>query len=652
MRLEADIRKGPGARGPGEFGDGHLHKNKMTGYEMKNTLKLVSLTMLLCSLLLPACGGGGGGGGGSAPTYRVTYDANGAEGGSVPVDSHSYAQGSTVTVPGNPGGLARDGYSFTGWSATAAGSGTSYTQGQTFTMGSANVTLYAKWTANPTYTVTYDGNDSTTGTAPADTTNYEAGATVTVQGNTGNLRKTGYVFAGWSANTDGSGITYAPGLTFTMGSANATLYAKWLPTSTGILDEAFGVNGKVFTDLSSGDIDGINSLAVQTDGRIVAAGTSMGTEGVMESILARYNTDGSLDESFGVDGVVRARISSINSGFQALGIQADGKIVTVGYSYTSALTNAYFTVARYEPDGEPDATFGPDHNGVVITPIGTGFDYAYAMAIQGDGKIVVAGSSTSGSDTCFALARYLPGGTLDSDFDGDGTVTTQAGPGTVDVAYAMDLQTDGKIVAAGYSNDGIDATFALVRYNADGSLDVSFDADGGAVVPGIVTTPMGSGSGREDVAKALRIQDDGRIVAAGYGGYLGDGNSRDFAVARYNADGSLDTSFNSVGIAVTDIGSGTEDVANALSIQQDGMIVAAGSAYDALTYYDFALVRYRANGLPDMGFGSSGIVTTQVRPGSFNDSAYAMIIQNDGKIVVAGWSSDVVDDDFALVRYE
>ncbi len=622
---------------------------------MNNTLKLVSLMMLLCSLLLPACGGGGGGGG-SAPTYEVTYNANGAEDGTVPVDSHGYAQGSTVTVLGNPGGLARDGYSFTGWSSTAAGSGTSYTQGQTFTMGSVAVTLYAKWTANPTYTVTYDGNDSTTGSPPADTTNYEAGATVTIQGNTENLKKTGCVFAGWSANTDGSGITYTPGLTFTMGSANATLYAKWLPTSTGILDEAFGVNGIVFTDPSPGYIDGINSLAVQTDGKIVAAGISEGTDGVTESIVVRYNTDGSPDTGFGEGGVVRTRISSINSGFQALGIQADGKIVAAGYAYVGS--KAYFAVARYEsdgePDGKPDATFGPDHNGVVITPIGTGSDYAYAMAIQGDGKIVVAGSSTSGSDTSFALARYNPDGTLDSDFDGDGKVITQAGPGTVDVAFAMGLQADGKIVAAGYSYDGVNAAFALVRYNAGGSLDESFDANGGAAVPGIVTTPVGSGSGREDVVKALRIQDDGRIVAAGYGGYLGDGSSRDFAVARYNTDGTLDTSFNTVGIAVTDVGSGAEDAANALSIQEDGMIVAAGSAYDALTHYDFALVRYLASGSLDMGFGpsASGIVTTQVRPGAYIDSAYAMVIQNDGKIVVAGSSNDVVDDDFALVRYE
>jgi uncharacterized repeat protein (TIGR02543 family) len=109
------------------------------------------------------------------------------------------------------------------------GTGDSYTQGQTFTMGSANVTLYAKWTSNPTYTVTYDGNGNTSGSVPTDSTHYEEGATVTVLGNTGDLARDGYTFAGWCVNSDGTGDSYTQGQTFTMGSANVTLYAKWTP---------------------------------------------------------------------------------------------------------------------------------------------------------------------------------------------------------------------------------------------------------------------------------------------------------------------------------------------------------------------------------------------------------------------------------------
>ncbi|MEW5816362.1 MAG: InlB B-repeat-containing protein, partial [Spirochaetota bacterium] len=161
------------------------------------------------------------------PTYTVTYNGNGHTSGTVPTDSTNYEQGQTVTVLGNPGNLVKTGYTFAGWNTAADGSGTTYTQGATFTMGTASVTLYAKWTTNPTYTVTYNGNLSTGGSVPTDTTNYEQGQTVTVLGNTGSLVKTGYTFNGWNTAADGSGTTYGQGQTFAMGTANVILYAKW-----------------------------------------------------------------------------------------------------------------------------------------------------------------------------------------------------------------------------------------------------------------------------------------------------------------------------------------------------------------------------------------------------------------------------------------
>jgi uncharacterized repeat protein (TIGR02543 family) len=160
------------------------------------------------------------------PTYTVTYNGNGNTGGSTPVDSINYEQGATVTVLG-AGTLVRTGHSFIGWNTQADGLGTTYTQGQTFTMGTANVTLYAKWTANPTFTVTYDGNGSTGGNAPVDGANYEQGQTVIVLGNSGSLVRTGYYFTGWNTRADGLGTTYTQGQTFTMGTADVTLYAKW-----------------------------------------------------------------------------------------------------------------------------------------------------------------------------------------------------------------------------------------------------------------------------------------------------------------------------------------------------------------------------------------------------------------------------------------
>jgi uncharacterized repeat protein (TIGR02543 family) len=163
----------------------------------------------------------------SNPTYTVTYDANGASSGSVPSDSTAYQQGTTVTVLSNPGNLSRTGYLFIGWNTAANGSGTSYTTAATFTMGSSNVTLYAQWSLNPTYTVTYNGNGASSGSVPVDSMSYENGTTLTVLNNTGNLARTGYSFTGWNTAANGFGTSRPAGTTFTIGSSNVTLYASW-----------------------------------------------------------------------------------------------------------------------------------------------------------------------------------------------------------------------------------------------------------------------------------------------------------------------------------------------------------------------------------------------------------------------------------------
>jgi uncharacterized repeat protein (TIGR02543 family) len=190
--------------------------------------------MLLIGVLFAACGGGGSGSTGTniTPTYTVTYNGNTDTGGSVPIDSTNYHQGQTVTVLDNTGILVRAGYTFSGWNTLANGAGTTYTQGQTFTMGTANVTLYALWTANPTYTVTYNGNGNTGGIVPADSTSYQQGQTVTVLGNTGGLVRTGYTFSGWNTLANGAGTTYTQAQTFTMDTANVTLYALWTANPT------------------------------------------------------------------------------------------------------------------------------------------------------------------------------------------------------------------------------------------------------------------------------------------------------------------------------------------------------------------------------------------------------------------------------------
>jgi uncharacterized delta-60 repeat protein len=191
---------------------------------------------------------------------------------------------------------------------------------------------------------------------------------------------------------------------------------------------------------------------------------------------------------------------------------------------------------------------------------------------------VVAGYSDNGSNDDFALVRYNTNGTLDTSFDSDGKVTTDIGSG--DIAQSVAIQTDGKIVAAGYSNNGSNVDFTLVRYNTDGTLDTTFDSDGK------VTTAIGSGT---DQARSVAIQSDGKIVAAGFTGEMG---GEDVALVRYNTDGSLDTNFGTGGKVTTVVG--TNDYAYSVAIQSDGKIVAAGGA--GMDFggndFDISLVRY------------------------------------------------------------
>ena len=184
------------------------------------------------------------------PTFTVTYDGNGNTSGTVPADGTNYEKDMTITVKENTGNLMKTGSTFTGWNTKEDGSGTSYTAGATLTMGTKNLTLYAQWSTNPTFTVTYDGNGNSGGTVPVDGTNYEEGTSVTIKGNTGNLAKTGFTFAGWNTAADGSGTGYNPAATLEMGSRNLTLYAQWtlIPTYTVLYDGNGNTNGTVPSD--------------------------------------------------------------------------------------------------------------------------------------------------------------------------------------------------------------------------------------------------------------------------------------------------------------------------------------------------------------------------------------------------------------------
>ncbi len=340
---------------------------------------------------------------------------------------------------------------------------------------------------------------------------------------------------------------------------NTTDFALARYYSDGTLDTDFGNGGTVTTNFSYDEENGNSSdyacaAAVQSDGKIVVAGSSDG-----DFALARYNADGSLDTGFGNGGMVTTDFSGQEDKAYTMAIQSDGKIVLAGRS-----NGWYFVLARYNADGSLDANFGS--GGKVITQFEAGGADAESLTIQSNGKIVVAGRICNGC--YFAVARYNTDGSLDSTFGDDGMVTTEfAG-----AAYAAAVQSDGKIVVAGYTANGI--AFALVRYNADGSLDTSFGSDG----------KVQTNFGGTDFAYALAIQADGKIIAAGFR-HTGNPSNYDFALARYNADGSLDTTFDGDGTVTTNLGG--LDIARSMVLQSDGRIVVAGYAMN-----DFAVARY------------------------------------------------------------
>ena len=206
-------------------------------------------------------------------TYGVTYNANGSTGGTAPVDGNAYAPGATVAVLGNTGALVKTGSTFAGWNTVANGSGTNYSTGATFAMGSANVILYARWTP-VTYGVTYNANGSTGGAAPVDGNAYAAGATIVVLANTGALVKTTSTFAGWNTAANGSGTTYLGGATFAMGSANVIVYALWTPVTFGVTYNANGSTGGTAPSDGNAYAPGATVVVLGNTGALVKTGST------------------------------------------------------------------------------------------------------------------------------------------------------------------------------------------------------------------------------------------------------------------------------------------------------------------------------------------------------------------------------------------
>ncbi|HEV3085547.1 MAG TPA: DUF4214 domain-containing protein [Gemmataceae bacterium] len=401
--------------------------------------------------------------------------------------------------------------------------------------------------------------------------------------------------------------------------------------TAGFLDPTFGSSGKVLTPFGTTDDEATSSL-IQADGKIVVGGFTTTASG-QDFALARYNSNGSLDSSFGTGGKVTADFFGGNDEILGVAEQPDGRIVAAGFA-TTAGGEVEFALARFLANGTLDSSFG--NGGKVETAIGGNVDEATAVKLQSDGAIVVAGFSTqTPNGNLFAVARYDVNGNLDPSFGTGGIVTTNFGLASLDRANALLIQPDSKIVAVGSSNQGASTVFALARFDAQGKLDTTFGAGGK------VTTSL---AGQDDEAFSVALQSDNKLIVAGstkIGGFL------DFAVVRYATDGKVDTAFGTGGKAATDF-AGKDDRALAVVVQPDGKIVAAGSATEGGNI-DMALARYTPTGTLDGTFGTNGTAVTDLGGGFA--SINALFLASDRTFTAAGSAVSGVTRQFVLTRY-
>jgi uncharacterized delta-60 repeat protein len=435
------------------------------------------------------------------------------------------------------------------------------------------------------------------------------------------------------------------------GIATAAIVLAWFispqvaQAAAGDLDPTFGSAGTVMTDINR-STDIAQAVAVQADGKFIVVGQTYKHNDFSgeDFVVTRYNTDGTLDNTFGSGGRVRTDFPGLAAVPSSVVIQPDGKIVVAGGAFPLFTFLGNFELVRYNPNGSLDRSFG--NGGIVTTTFPEG-SYASAVALQPDGKIIAAGTVFvdfiigESSNTDFALARYNSDGNLDATFGNGGQVSTDF-VGLEDDALSVLIQPDGKIVAVGSANKP--ATyydFAAVRYLSNGTIDTTFG------VAGKVSTDFGDQN--FDRARSAALQPDGKIVAAGFA-ISQNGGVQNFAVARYTSNGVLDTTFSGDGKNQIDFGDCCQS-ANEVLLQSDGKIVTVGYADTEDSDSDFLLARLNPRGSLDASFGVGGKVRTSF--GDLNGGANGAALQADGKIVAVGFQATFSNQwaNFALARY-
>jgi len=405
-------------------------------------------------------------------------------------------------------------------------------------------------------------------------------------------------------------------------------------TASGGTDEGFrgGISAR-----QTGGVDSPLKSAIQSGGRVLACG-GISSGGSSRMGVVRYDSSGQADASFGSQGVAAVDFGVSGSSIgRSLAVMSDDKVIVVG----SSGSQDQFAVARFLANGVLDNTFGS--GGRVRTSVGTATESAYDVALLANGKILVAGTARNGSNNDFALVRYLSNGTLDAQFGIGGKVLTAVGPGD-DHANSMVVQPDGKIILAGRASTETDADFALVRYNADGSLDETFGTGGK------IMTPVGAGW---DQGVEVVLQPDGKILLAGNSSQVPyQGVAQDMGFVRYLPDGALDPAFGNGGKVLRQVG--LTSSMTSLSLQADGRVVVVGRATSPLgerVPFGMLVMRMEDDGSLDTGFGDNGAVVTHIL-GS-GTAGLDVVSANDGAIQILGAVSNSPSPTaWLLARYQ
>jgi uncharacterized delta-60 repeat protein len=403
----------------------------------------------------------------------------------------------------------------------------------------------------------------------------------------------------------------------------------------GAIDPSFGAAGVVFFDAtdrwpSGGSADWGAKIALQEDGKIVIAGygTGIGVRPGYYVFLVRYKSDGSLDDSFGAGGVIGDHrfssfypTGSMTHGIGlALAIQADGSILFASNGSNGRDEDLLLT--KYTSDGIQDGLFGKGGALVFNSEGGPVSTLGRAIVVQPDGKVVVAGSTTTGTGIDAIVIRYNADGTLDGDFGEGGYARYNGTHHQHDEGFGLALQPDGKILVTGHTNSPLPDNphdFLLLRLNADGTPDATFGTGGAVILFGAY------------VGTSVLVLPDGKILAAGFR----HGGSWEGVVYKFNADGSLDSGFGVNG-EYRDDSPYMTTFFEAAAVQPDGKIVLAGSSQGDWT---LLVVRLNANGTLDSTFGSNGSFRYS-RDNFYIDAGMSLVLQEDGKIVVGGDSRD------------